>query len=190
MNNQKENVIRENRTIEATKKNLMGPTGKLGVILQAFGTVITRQSDGLANQSFLESPFADGIFEEYESTVSNQKGPLSYRDEIPMYDDAAIENEGLLFDGLSRGMHLEITYWHADSRLAVSYKGYAVFKEISGELENYAPFPEWEDLVEKLYRSAKDRLKQTKPQLQAEQAEEIKKRKESFWQHIRMKWGF
>jgi len=38
MANHKENIIREKRTLEATKKNLMGPSGKFGVILQVFGT--------------------------------------------------------------------------------------------------------------------------------------------------------
>src|SRR4051812_28705772 len=113
MSSIKENVIREKRTIRAAKENLMGPSGKLGIILQAFGSPIIRQGSGLVDTNFLQNPFEEGPHTEYQPTISGQDGPVSYHDEILDAKDEYTYNEGLHFDGLSRGMHLEIVYWHA-----------------------------------------------------------------------------
>lgn len=189
MSKQKENVIREQRTIEATKKNLMGPAGKFGIILQAYGTPVIRQGTSLVDSSFLEDPFEDFIETEYSSTASGQRGPLAYRDEISNADTEHVYNEGLLFDGLSRGMHLEIVYWHYDSRLQVSYKGYPVYMEIAGELEAYAPTDEWENLIERLAKSGKEKLKSLKKQEEEELGKQIQEKKKTFLQRIKNKWG-
>lgn len=189
MNKHKENVIREKRTIEATKKNLMGPSGKFGVILQAFGTPVVRHGTGLIDSTFFYDPYEDFIEEEFQSTASGQMGPLTYRNEIKTSDSDFTQNEGIMFDGLSRGMHLEIVYWNADNQLKVSYKGYPVFVEIAGELEGYAPFEEWESLIEKLFNSAKQRIKQIKQQQEAEKLNKIENNKKNFLQNLRMRWG-
>jgi hypothetical protein len=189
MNRHKENAIREKRTIEATKKNLMGPSGKFGVILQAFGTPVIRQGTSLLDSSFLYDPYEDLIHNEYATTASGQQGPLMQRDEIKTADSDYAYNEGMLFDGLSRGMHLEIVYWHADSQLKVSFKGYPVYVEIAGELEAYAPFEEWENLIDRLHNVAKDKVKQNKVQQEKEIADKVQERKSAFWQNIKMRWG-
>lgn len=189
MSDQKENIIREKRTIEATKKNLIGPSGKFGVILQAFGTPIIRQGTGLFDITYMDGIYEDHVYTEYESTASGQLGPVAYRDEILDMEDETIENEGLMFDGLSRGMHLEIIYWHADNKLKVSYKGYTVYLEIAGDLHGYAPFEEWEALIERLYKAARDRLKEIKSQKEAEMKAHIEKKKKDFWRNLRMRWG-
>lgn len=189
MNRHQENPIREKRTIEATKKNLMGVTGKFGVILQAFGTPIVRQGTSYTDTAFLMDPYENDIYEEFETTASGQQGPSRYRDEIRTADFDNAYNEGLIFDGLSRGIHLEITYWQADSHLKVLYKGYPVYVEIAGELEGYAPFQEWEDIIEKLYKTAKEKAKKDKEIKEKEFAEKIQKRKNDFWQNLRMRWG-
>jgi hypothetical protein len=189
MSRQKENVIREKRTNLAIKNNLMGPAGKLGVILQAFGTPITRQGSSLMDQSFIEDAYGDFVQTEYSSTLSGQQGPIASRDEIlDSYDDY-FHNEGLLFDGLSRGMHLEIVYWNVENKLKVSYKGYPVYLEVTGELDCYAPADEWEALIDKLYKASKDRIKQMKKQEKAEIAEKIEQKKSEFWQQIKTRWG-
>lgn len=188
MSRQKENVIREKRTIEANKKNLMGPSGKFGIILQAFGTPVIRQGSSLMDQSFLDDPFGDDVETEYAPTLSGG-GPVTYRDEILTSSNDYVYNEGLMFDGLSRGMHLEIVYWHAESKLKVSYKGYPVYLEVAGELEGYAPFNEWEQMIDKLYRVAKDRIKVIKQEQEDELAEKVQYKKKAFWQNLRLKWG-
>lgn len=189
MSKQKENVIREQRTIEATKKNLMGPSGKLGVILQAYGTPVVRQGTSMVDSSFLDNPYDDPVFSEYATTASGQKGPLAYRDEIISGDIDHSFNEGLLFDGLSRGMHLEIVYWHYDSTLKVSYKGFPVYTEIAGELDAYAPHDEWENLIERLAMTGKEKLKRLKKIEEENLGKQIQQKKKSFLQKIRTKWG-
>lgn len=182
-----ENVIKEKRTIEATRKNLMGPSGKFGVILQSFGSPIIRQGSSLFDQNFLEME-SDSTYTEYASTLSGQKGPVAYRDEILTFDDF-ISNEGLVFDGLSRGVHLEIIYWSTENKLNVTYKGYTVYLEISGELESYVPFEEWESIVDKMFISAKERAKQMKKQKELEFSEKVSSSKKGFLELLRKKWG-
>jgi hypothetical protein len=189
MSTSKENVIREKRTIEATKKNLMGPSGKFGSILQAFGSPIMRQGTGLMDVSYLEDAYKEEVYTEYSPTMSDQQGPVAYRDELQDSADEFVHNEGLLFDGLSRGIHLDITYWHATNEIKVHYRGYLVYKEVAGELDAYAPFPEWEDLIERLYRAAKDKLKNLKKQQEQIIAERISEKKKAFWQTLRTRWG-
>lgn len=185
----KESVIREKRTIEATKKNLMGPAGKFGRILEAFGTAVIRQGSGMIDTNYLEDPFAESVHTEYASTLSGQNGPLAYKDEILDANDEFVVNEGLLFDGLGRGIHLEIKYWYATNEMTVSYRGYIVYKEIAGELSAYAPFPEWESATDTLYMAAKNKLSKTKKIDEQEMTEKINKKKKQFWQELRLRWG-
>jgi hypothetical protein len=189
MSSQKESVIREKRTIQATQKNLMGPSGKFGTILQAFGSAVVRQGSGLVDSNFLQDSYEDFVETEYSPTVSDQLGPVTYRDEILDSVDDYVYNEGLLFDGLSRGMHLEIVYWHATNEIKVSYRGFLVYKEVAGELDAYAPFPDWEDLIERLYRSAKEKAKRMKSEQEIAMAEKVHKKKRDFWQQLRIRWG-
>lgn len=189
MRDNKENVIREKRTIEAVKKNLMGPSGKFGTILHAFGSPVIRQGSGLVDTNFLQDPYGDNVYTEYSPTMSEQEGPIAYRDEILDDYDGNIYNEGIHFDGLSRGMHLEIVYWHATNEIKVTYRGFTVYKEVAGELEAYAPFPDWEDKTERLYKVAKERVKIKKVEEEVEVGEIVHAKKRAFWQHLRMRWG-
>lgn len=188
MSNPVENAIREKRTIEATKKNIMGPAGKFGIILHAYGTEIMRQGSGLMDVAYLDDPYDDFTYTEHSPTLSGG-GPVSYRDEILDASGDSVYEEGLLFDGLGRGLHLEIVYWYANNEITVSYKGYTVYKEIAGELESYAPFPDWEDLVDRLYRTAREKVKKMKVDEEAAISEQIQRKKQSFWQYLRYKWG-
>ena len=176
---QKENAIRDKRTIEATKKNFMGPSGKLGVIAMVLGSPIIRQGTGLWDVNYLEDPYEDFSDIEFETTTSNQKGPLAWKDEILEMGDDFTEEEGHVFDGLSRGMHLDIKYWHVNHKLEVTYRGYLVYKEIGGELDSYAPFPEWEDMIGRLYKSAKSKEKDQMPLKEMEIGAEIERKKQS-----------
>jgi hypothetical protein len=121
---QKEKLVRERRTIEATKKNLMGISGKLGVIAKTLGFPIVRQGTGLVDSMYLDDPYENEVEAEYETTLSGQPGPLAYEDEIKEASDDFVHEEGFVFDGLSRGMHIEIKYWHHNNKLEATYKGY------------------------------------------------------------------
>jgi hypothetical protein len=167
----------------------MGPSGKLGTILQAFGAPVMKQGSNLMDVGYLESPYQDEVYTEYSSTLSGQQGPIAHRDEILDLEDDGVHNQGLLFDGLSRGIHMEILYWHDTNEIKVSYRGFQVYHEIAGELSAYAPFPEWEDLIEKLHRAAKERMKKIKKDRELEFAEQIQTEKKAFWQKLRTRWG-
>ncbi len=187
--NDKENVIREKRTNLAIKNNLMGPSGKFGIILQAFGSPITRQGSGLFDTNYLNTNYEDPVYTEYGSTMSGQDGPVAYRDEILDNIDDFVVNEGLMFDGLSRGIHLDITYWHVTNEMKVFYRGYSVYREVAGELYAYAPFSDWEDPIERLYKAAKEKMKNMKKIEQAELQEAVTHKKQQFWHNLRMRWG-
>jgi hypothetical protein len=189
MNRHQENVIREKRTIEATKKNFMGPSGRFGTILQAFGTPVIRQGSGLTDINYLDDPYENYSYAEHSPMMSEQLGPISYKDELLVAGDDNVYTEGLVFDGLSRGMHLEIVYWHSTNEIKVSYRGHLVYHEVAGELNAYAPFPEWENLIERLSKAAKDRMKQIKEQQETNLAERVQASKGVFWQRLRTRWG-
>lgn len=195
--NQKESAIKEKRTIEATKKNMMGPSGKLGIIVKAWGHPVMRESmGGLCDANYLDDPYDDPVTTEYDTTVSGQNGPVAWRDEIPEGNFGAGEAvdgnpnfEGYVFDGLSRGLHFEIHYKKMLHELKVYYKGFEVYKEVGGELEAYAPFPEWEGIVERLYKKAKVVWQDNKQLEQEALMQEVNRRKHTFWQKLRMRWG-
>jgi len=86
-------------------------------------------------------------------------------------------------------MHLEIKYIELENKLEVSYKGYLVYKEIRGELETYAPFPEWEDQIEKLYEVARELNKEKKKEAKKEHLAEKQREKMHWWEKVRLKWG-
>jgi hypothetical protein len=91
------------------------------------------------DETFLDDPYE----EQYKS------------DELPTMDECEMSYElGWIYDGLRQGLHLEIKYFNPENKLTVYYKGYEVYKEVSGELEAYAPFEEWEDPIKELYKVA------------------------------------
>ncbi len=186
---QQEAVIREKRTILATKNNYMGPTGKLGVIAKYLGKPIIRQGGSLY-EPFLEDPYKDTSNEEYETTLSGQEGPLMYRDEIAQSGDEFMDLEGYVFDGLSSGVHMEIAYWTTGSRIVATYKGYEVYREDAAELEAYAPAPEWENYVEKLYQIAKKRMKSSKAQEEEMMTIGVERMQKTFLQRLKSLWGY
>jgi hypothetical protein len=166
-----EKVIREKRIIEATKKNMMGTSGKLGMIARHLGHPMIQQG------------FID-FFEEME--------------EIQESDGAHCQQIGWVFDGLPWGMHLEIQL-NADvmngeiidyQSMKVYYKGYEVYKEESGELETYAPFDDWESLIDKLYKNALRKQEKEHDELFPIMEQRNDMAKKSFFQRLRYKWGF
>lgn len=186
---QKENVLREQRTILATKNNYMGPAGVLGSIARYLGDPIIRQGGSLYDEAFLDDPYADHTHEQYEDTASGQRGPLVYRDEILSADETFVQHEGYLFSGLGRGMQLEIQLWKETNKIQVFYKGYLVYKEVAGELEAYAPFADWEDLVGRLYKVAKKKMQVARQEEEAEVGKVLQKEKQNFLHRLRMRWG-
>jgi hypothetical protein len=158
-------ALQEKRTNLAIRKNLMGSPGKLGVIAKWLGQPIVRQS-----------------FYASDTVYEDENGILTAEDEN-------LYLEGYCFDGLSGGLHLEIRFMLYDGHISVSYKGYPVYIETAGDLEAYAPFSEWEEQVDRLYKQALLRKQKNQQQEAVEEQGELKKEQKSFLQMLRLRWG-
>lgn len=167
-----EKIIQERRTIEATKKNLMGLAGKFGVIVRYLGYPIVGEGSGYVDSHYLDDPY-----------------DLVDEGEIPVAQDHTIVPIGYAFDGLSGGCHIEIQYTENRNEIVVYYKGFKVYHEIGGDLLGYAPFDEWENIINRLYKSAEKKRKKTQEGLKVITAQEVKSQKKSFLRELRERWG-
>jgi hypothetical protein len=174
----KEQRIKEQRTAEAMKKNLMGLGGKFACIACHLGSKIIDETGGL----YCETPMFDvrelntGFEFDYTKIYDGEEN--GYSREI-----------GCLFDGLSRGIHLEIKYLSDEKSLTVSYKGVMVYREVAGDLECYAPTLEWEGKIEKLYITAK-KIADQKRRIEGKEAKEkVARRYNQFFEQLRLRWG-
>jgi hypothetical protein len=176
---QKEKAIREKRTIEATQKNLMGVAGKLGMIGRFLGKPIRFQG----------SMFAD--CRDIEEYIGMPYGDKLENEELPMFDDEGefISTIGYLFDGLNRGMHMEIRCMSEDNAITVYWKGYLVYQEFNGELTTYAPFPEWESKIDSLYQQAKPIAEKFQKDYRTKEELEARIAQKNFLQRLRYRWG-
>lgn len=201
-----ENKIIEKRTLEANKKGLMGKNGKLGTILKILGQPIINQSAG---GGLLDSNYIDlegnseqiDLLELRNSEELMQNIPImnvsgnsrpdtdEWKKDMPDPIDYGIETIGLHFDGLNRGMHLEIKYDDITSELVVYYKGHVAYKEIKGELLGYAPNEEWEKWIDSLYKIAKEKQRNLKEKEFEELIKQNEREKTDWWEKIKNKWG-
>ena len=209
-----EDRIKEQRTIEATKKKLMGAGGKIGTVLRHLGQAIIDQSEGgvYADTHYLDDPWA--LPDERESPFDLPQGKAEdITKKIPFFKqylpwgeeqkqpegpgwmdrpdgvDYQVNTIGYHFDGLSRGMHLEIQYLDGPSELVVHFKGFLVFREVKGELTNYVPHESWEALIDQLYVPAKKLAREKKEKVAEEELAEAKKAKASWFEEMRKRWG-
>lgn len=197
--NDKEKRIKEERTIEATRKGLMGSGGKFGTIVKHLGQPITVHSKGglYFDSNYLEDPWelpGEGDpWELQEGTAEEVQKQIPYmgmeNDPNSIGDPVTLTNIGWHFDGLNRGIHLEIKYESEKSELTVHYKGYTVYREIANELMAYAPFDEWEDKINQLFKVAREKQIHTLKTDKEERIESAKNAKENWWQRVREKWG-
>lgn len=172
MLHKKEAMIREQRTIEASRKNLLGPGGKLGVIVRNLGEEILQEASNMYETSYLPS------WEE----IDDDGG------EMPTIESGG-ELIGLCYDGLRRGLHLTILYREDLHELTVHWQGNLVFRELGGELLCYVPHKDWEHNVDRIYEFAceKEKVKQVAYDKQIEVIA-MSKHKE-FLDEMRRKWG-
>jgi len=178
----KEDVIRDQRTIEATKKGLMSGSGKLGTIARVLGDRVA------GKHSPSSSPSGSGPFESVygfsQSFMDDDDDELP-PGQLPTGVEGMRANASL-FNGYSRGYHLEIKYDNPE--LWVSWKGEIVYHEMAGELVAYCP-GEWEEVIEKLTVQARRKEGQF---IEAyDERNEIigQRKKEAFLDEMRRKWG-
>ncbi len=182
--NDKEEKIKEQRTLEAVKKNLMGNAGKFGLIARFLG-------EPIVSQSGFDGHFPDDqIYHIYSDTVEEPiGGGFTENREYDSYESNVIEI-GWLFDGLSSGMHLEIKYLEEFKELKVTYKGNIVYREIAGELFAYVPNDEWETNINKLYAIAEKRELTERLKKKKILVEESNKNKNNWFKNMKDRWGF
>ena len=194
--------IKEQRTVEANQKGLTGQNGKIGVVLRVFGQPIIGHSLGGAyvDTNYIQtSPLEDDHDPrnssdlmksiptmEMDGTIRPSSEEWSELDEPLSY---GTYNVGWYFDGLGRGMHMEILYKEDKSEFVLYYKGNLVYKEIMGELLCYVPGEEWEKWIEGLSKSARDVMRKKKEEEFAEKIKSSEKAKISWWESMKSRWG-
>tara|TARA_Y100000034_G_scaffold38278_2_gene47013 strand:- start:255 stop:779 length:525 start_codon:yes stop_codon:yes gene_type:complete len=172
--NDKEKRIKEQRLIEAAEKNYLGASGKLGSICRYLGEPI--------------KGVGGSLYDSYEYSFDSwgEEDP----EELPTAEmDESVYDLGYLFDGLSRGMHLEVKYLAYEKKLTCHYKGHEVYKEKAGELMGYAPFDEWETLIDKLYKIAQTKARKRKVEIAKDEKAKRLTHATGFLQKIRERWG-
>ena len=201
-----EEKIKEKRILEATKKGLMGQNGKIGVVLKILGQPIVKQSEGgyYVDSNYLDLEGNDDLEKsiyELDNSIDllkkipvmgiegNKRPDSNEWTEISDVRYYGIDTIGMHFDGLNRGMHMEIKYDYITSELFVSYKGYPVYKEIKGELLAYNPIEEWENWIESLYKVAKEKQRKLKEKEFEESIKINEKEKNIWWEKIKNRWG-
>lgn len=185
--------IKEQRTAEANKKGLVGQGGKIGTVLKALGSPIVGQAEDAAyldlngsENSPVGSPIKDIPIMEIEG-AERPSGPEW--DEIGESVSFSTRVIGRHFDGLSRGMHLEILYKDDSSEMSVYHRGYLVYREIQGEIDCYVPLAEWEDWISSLFKVAKKVQRESKEKEFSQKIEAAEAAKRSWLREMASRWG-
>lgn len=204
---EKEKRIAELRTIDATKQQLMGANGKLAIIARNMGEPVIAQnegSDGFGYSSTESTDYYQSLADDWDQSPSAVQSRIPYMEangeEEPTgaewrsernysIDQVSMREIGWLFDGLNRGMHLEIRLNLEDYEIIVRHKGYLVYKEVNGELRSYIPKPEWEDKISSLYESAKKSEKKKLESAKQEQKLAVAESKINFMEKMKSLWG-
>jgi len=191
--NQHEEKIKDLRTLEAKRLNYLGLKGKFGAILKTMGQPIIKQTDGGGSitETFLDDywniedetmPVGD-TEEERQQPEGWEWGEIK---EISFFNTQA---EGWHFDGLPKGVHLEIWFKNNESELKVVYKGYVVYKEQAGNLQAFVPNQEWQTIVENLYKQAYELLKIHQQKNIENKSTNEKTAKKNWLQKMKRLWG-
>lgn len=169
----RDQMLKEARTIEAMKKGYMGLEGKFCTIAKRLGHALFRQGGLYVDRTYLEDPY-----------YQPEEG------EIPMMDDEEESYEiGIQFDGLSRGMNLTISILFHLREITVRSEGRIVYKEIASELEGFAPEDSWEEKIESLYNVSRDIERQQRPFEKKQLVEKADKKRKQILESLRLKWG-
>lgn len=167
----KEEIIKEQRTMEAMRKKLMGSEGKFVCIARFLGDPIIKHSS-LIDVKELDDFW--GLEEE----------------EMPTFDENTTTiNIGWIFDGLKFGINLEIQYLDDFKEIKVNYNGKTVYKEMGGNLESYAPENIWEKRVDEFFTIAQKKEKNSRKQKEIEIKEIVIKKQNSILEKLKQRWN-
>jgi len=192
----KENLVKEKRLIEATTKNLTGLEGKIGQILKYLGDPIISHTSDIYEQTSWYDMFP--YMNVYE---------MPNNEDLPIEDmDTSLREIGRNLSALKWGINMELSYlkaskipvkhsefyteWvDAERVMIVTFKGYVVYREIEGNLESYLPDDEWEASLDRIYDLCKKIKKNAKINIQEDNKLENKKNKLGLLARLREKWG-
>lgn len=180
------NKLVQARTMEATKNNVHG---KLFCIARNYGSPIMGY--------YYDAPLGNN-----DDDWANFNTPSHDWSQIEEAEDEYIPRLGFVYDSLKVGTNLEIVVlvketkskmgkreFEKPTKVKCSYNGYTVYHEEDGKLLCYAPFPEWESHVNRMYAQATGT---DKKRVSAEKQEEAKIRKKATQQTLttlRRLWG-
>jgi len=168
-----EKRIVEERTTEATKKNLMGYQGKIFLVSKILGHEMIKESEGPEYLDF------ESI---YEDNTDN--------DNIQTYsDDSYSYSIGHSFDGLSYGYHINIMFMEYENSIKLWYKGNICYHEEAGNLLMYKPHDEWEKIIDNLFSIAESRVEKIMKNKVSADKKSFAILKNRELQRIRDKWG-
>jgi hypothetical protein len=169
----REEMLREARTIEAMKNGYMGMEGKFAIIAKWMGNEIIKHGNMNFDQSFLSDPYED--FDENSMPTMSE-------------DDNSFPI-GLHYDGLSQGVNLSIYIYFYNREIICQYEGNTVYRESSGELEGYAPNQAWEKNINLIYKTAKEIERARKPVEKQKLMQEANKKRQEIFEEYKKKWG-
>jgi hypothetical protein len=166
-----EQLIKEKRTIEATKKEYLGGNGKFVLISRNLGEEIIHQG---SNNDYIK----------YDNFWENEDKTYDIIDE-----NTPISSLGFYFYGLNYSCNLEIYSLEHEKLTKVTYNGEKVYEEVNGELQAYSPSQDWENLVEDLYKLAKEKDKLAKEKEKDKKKQIFEKQKIGLIENLRRVWG-
>lgn len=170
-----EQIIKEKRVIEATKKDYLGSSGKFAVISKNLG-------DQIIDQGSLGGNFI--VYDDFWGQAENPEGSVSYLDE-----NANLTSVGYYFYGLNYSYNIEIFYFEDQKKIDVKYNNDTVYREIGGDLERYVPNQDWENKIEILYKIAKPIEESNKKAEKKAMKEAFENKKNNILSYLKSKWG-
>lgn len=170
-----EQIIKEKRVIEATKKDYLGSNGKFAVISKTLG-------DQIIDQGSLSNNFI--TYDNFWNQIEDSENKISYLDE-----NINLSSMGYYFYGLNYSYNIEIFYFEDQKRIDVKYNGDAVYREAGGDLEMYIPSQEWESKIEALYKIAKPIEESNKKAEKKIMKEAFENKKNYILSYLKSKWG-
>ena len=169
----REQQIKEARTIEAMRHGYMGMEGKFALIVRRLGEPIIHQGSVSYEQNFLPDPF-----------------DLKDENKLPTIDsDESSYEIGYMFDGLPRGVNMSIFMYSYNREIVCEFEGRKVYREVNGELEAYVPESLWEGRIQSLFEAAKKVERKAKPVERQKLITEANKKRKELLDGFKNRWG-
>lgn len=143
-------------------------------------------------EEFVEEPRNPEELMSYLPTMDSESNPRPEGKEWGQVGDVypvSTRRIGMHFDGLGRGMHMEIKYDDEKSELSLTHKGYLVYRETMGDIDTYIPHEEWEGWVDKLWSLSRGIQRKRKEEEFKKKNEETEDMKESWLESLMKRWG-